>query len=263
MWKKRIKISIGVLTLIFLGVLAPDSRSQTEVIINDPERFSLSNPDGKKYEFVKTYVMALEYLYHNENAKDRAPVIGADNIQDIGVITDEQDRLINVNVNLRIARNLLKRFEETNNALINKVVKIFSAYVNKQVELNNMERLLVVTIREKLIEDTYDEGTLKWYFEELIDISKERKESSMRLLESSLIINKVLISHQFDQFGQPYKLGITQEERDSLISRLKIFEDPKFQGELRSGQTFLEASVSVIRQILEDTSWLALEYVSS
>jgi len=147
--------------------------------------------------------------------------------------------------------------------MINKVVKIFSGFVNKQVELNNMERLLVVTIREKLIEETYDEATLKWYFEEIVKISKERKESSMRLLESALIINKVLISHQFNQLGQPYKLGITQEQRFNLIKRLKIFEDPKFKGELRSGQTFLEASVSVIRQILEDTSWPASEYVSS
>jgi hypothetical protein len=143
--------------------------------------------------------------------------------------------------------------------MIKAVVEKFAAFADKQLELNNQERTLLETVRSRIIDERIDDALIKWYGESVTDISLRRKESSKELLESSLMVAKVLISHQFDASGRLYKLGVTREERRNLLSRLRLFGDESFKGEIRSGQTFLEASVSSIRQVLEDTAWPSSE----
>ena len=225
-------------------------------------KFSIGNPDGIKYEFVKTYIMALEYLYQNEKAEQRTAKITGSNIENVSALSDEQSRLVQANVNIRISRNLLDRYSATENGLVNKVVETYLRYAEKQLELNNQERTLIMTLKEKATSGTSDEAAAIWFSENIVDLSRQRKESSMDLLESSLMVNKVLISHRFNQHGELFQLGITREERRSLIRRLSAFREEGFDGGPRSGQTFLEASISAIRQLLEDRNWPASEEIS-
>jgi len=237
----------------------PQAKALAQMSSDTPSEIASRNPDGIKYDFVKSYIMALEYLYQNETSRKAAPVIGPKNIDNLNVLAKEQDRLISANVNLRIARNLLERFLKGNNGLIVKVIEIFSAYSDKQVELNNRERMVISVVLKSALLKNLKDFDYKWYSDNVEKIANERRESSMQLLESSLMVPKVLISQDYDNSGHFYKLGITKEERRNLIRRMRIFSDENFKGEVRSGQTFLEASVSAIREMLEDTTWSAQE----
>lgn len=227
-----------------------------EMIVDDPVEFTVNNPDGQKYEFVKAYIMGIEYIYQNEMVKKKVPAIDDNTLQDLRVVTKHKERLANANVNLRVARNLLKRFEKGNNALMIKVVMLFNEFVDDQVDLNNQERLFVTGLHESLINGSVSRFKRNWYVEGVQTLGEKRRDAFLKLLEASTLINKVLVSHEFDRQGHFYKLGITADERQALLNRVDHFEEEGFQGGPREGQTFLEASVTTIRQILEDKDWL-------
>ena len=63
-------------------------------------------------------------------------------------------------------------------------------------------------------------------------------------------------SDKADKYGELVNLGITSKERQKLIDQLNKLSTQK---KLKSGQSFLEGSLSTIREILEDSSWGTLD----
>lgn len=255
---KRSFLPVGTV-ILFCLLSSPIRLLSAQEISEESFQFSANNPDGQKYEFVKTYMMALEYIYQNELAEESAAPIDQEGLKNVQRLSNEKNRLAMANVNLRIARNLIEKFDKSRNGLVLRVIELFSQYVNEQASLNNQERLLVTIMYESALNNKVGRLKQRWYKDSATKIIDQRKKTSLNLLEASMLISKVLISHQFNQLGEFNKLGITREERQKLLSRLKVFDGDEFQGDPRAGQTFLQASVTSIRQILEDSNWAALD----
>lgn len=219
--------------------------------ISDKEQFLLNNPDGGKYAFVKDYLMGLTYLKASSvkfaNRQDElARIVLNDN-----EINAQVKFLIKDNIDWRIAKNLVQKYRLTNNGLMLKAVDLFVRLCNEQIEYNNQERALWNQFlrgdgasRDVMVNSVNFEVPLR-------NIETKRRESWQKLLEASVFVSKVLLSNQLDYRGEMTYLGITKEERVLLLDRLDGFPGEGFRGTMREGQTFLEASVSVIRETLE------------
>jgi len=244
---------------IFMAMFCFAAETSAQETAQDAARFALNNPDGKKYEFVKAYVMGLEYLYQNDRAKENAGPLSEGMFEDVDALSAAMNRLITANVNLRIARNLVGKFDRTDNGLILKVAQLFAQFANDQVSHNNEERALLIQIHDAALKGQLDEPLLRLFSEQTVKINEKRKEASLKLLEASTLVGKVLISHRMNALGQLSQLGITKDERRKLLDRFKTFEGEAYRGELREGQTFLQASVSAIRQVLDDSAYASLD----
>jgi hypothetical protein len=237
-----------VLTLGLSSSYATDS-------FDSNDKFSQFNPDGKKYEFVKTYLSSLSYLKLNadraaktldfsEAAMDEM-ALGRDIIKNI-----EQD-----SANLRVARNLLKKYAASDNRMIVKVVDLFVLMCEEQVQHNAVEQKLYLDLYDAKKKGRWHLFDKEKFARELKALVYHKKESSQKLLEASLLVSKILISSQADEYGEFIALGITAKERAKLLDKIKEFEGKGYKGKLRGGQTFLEGSVASIREVLEDESW--------
>lgn len=246
----RIKISL----LAVLFVLTT-SWVMGAFVTDDSNLFMANNPDGKKYEFVKNYLSSLSYFQLNDE-RERKQAGEAVGILDSPEKTEELVKsIIQQNANLRVARNLIKKYKSPENGLILKAVVLFMQVADEQIEFNNEERAML----ERVV-DVIKSGDIRVYdtpkfYKDQAKIAKQRKESFKKLLESSVLVSKILISNKPDKYGEFINLGITKDERKKLISKLnELFVGYKEVG-LKEGQSFLEGSVASIREILEDKSW--------
>jgi hypothetical protein len=243
---------ILTLSFIFLSV--------SLVFANDTVQFIQNNPDGGKYEFVRHYLQSLNYIFLNESRKSKTDLLS-------GKREGEQSKLYlqelnRDNVNLRVARNILKKYFSSPNPLMVKIADLFYSVCGKQIDLNNEEIALIERGASPakinpltILKGEQASGLLPGQEE----IGLKRKESLKTLLEASMLINKVLISNQPDQDGELVVLGITEPERRQLLQRLNDFPVNQSVNQVEQGQSFLEASVASIRGILEDKSWGTIE----
>ncbi len=225
------------------------------VLANDlytnPEKFKQYNPDGQKYEFVKTYIMGLGYLQQNaqrDNAARSAVFQKLKGKEKVAALI----RNLNLNnVNLRVARNLVKKYRASGNGLVVKSADLFERVCDEQIELNNQEK----TLLEKV--SAVDNAQMmkimnKKFYKDQRELGMQRKESLKKMLEGSMLMSKILISDKEDKYGELVRLGITSKERKKLIEQLdKLSKDKK----VKPGQSFLQGSIAAIREILEDQSW--------
>lgn len=217
------------------------------------------NPDGWKYEFVKNYLVSLTYLNQNAHRRQDSPSLNPDAPQDTEIIGILMDNLILDNVNLRIARNLLKRYYTPQNGLILKTADLFIKVCNEQIEFNNRERAHFAELYDMQIDGDLTGFDNDVFLKRNQSLAEERKASLKKLLEASMLIGKVLVSDEADSFGELVMLGITDEEREKLLDKLDKFQGEEFEGVVRDGQTFLQGSVAAIREVLEDVSWDTLD----
>jgi len=252
----RYKISIlsflSLLIAIFLSFPA-----YSYDFLYDIERMQKYNPDGDKYQFLKKYINCLEYLQTNEERRKTATSFTKSDWSDEQSQKQWRQHIIMDNANLRIARNLIKKYKTSNNGFILKTTELFMQFCNNLINLNNEERKTF----EDIIKNKSTFSDLKE--SDLINIQSElnnqRKNILKQLLESSMWTQKVLISSEPDRFGELMSLGVTARQRQRLINKLDDFKGKGFDGEVREGQSFLQASVSAIREMLEDTSWDSLD----
>ncbi|MBP9853648.1 MAG: hypothetical protein KBD53_02135 [Candidatus Omnitrophica bacterium] len=240
--------------MIFLSVFTPYSLVSAEQILGSTSKFKKENPDGRKYEFTRDYLTSLEYLKKNSEQYELTRKASAE-YKEEQRISALKTELIQNNVNLRVARNYLKKYHtQTNNGLMLNVSDIFTKVCDQLIELNNQEKILLDKMlafhkgsAEKVNMSTVEADRVKIY--------QSRKDSLKDLLKASILVTKVLVSNQENQNGTFNRLGITQEQRYKLLEKLNHFSEETYRGELRSGQTFLEGSVVTIREILEDYNY--------
>ena len=242
-------IAMVILMALFTSV----SSVSAQQMLGSSRKFKRTNPDIKKYEFVRDYISSLSYLKVNEDESKEINELAATETKEIDRIALLRDNLIRNNVNLRIARNYLKKHnKQKENGLILKVVDTFSKMCDDLIALNNQERNLLENLYYTQLKDEMDSFDRSAYERNQERIAAQRKTTSKKLLESSLFVTKVLISPQENYYGEFDRLGITQEERYRLLYKIDEFAEDGFKGELRAGQTFLQGSVVAIREILED-----------
>ena len=252
------KTSVCLVLACFIVVSLPAAAlSQTD--IRDPRLFKKFNPDGGKYKFVRDYLESLRYLA--QNAENDAAV--NEKLQDKGKSDQVKaltNNLIQNNFNLRIARNYLNHHnKDKKNGLILLATDQFKQVCDRLIDLNNKERALLEDYSRALKEGKGETFDLKQLAQNREAIQVQRKEAGQFLLETSVLVGKILVSNKQNYFGEFDTLGITQEERYALLRKLDEFKGKAFEGKARAGQTFLEASISTIRQILENYRYAALD----
>lgn len=240
----------AVLLMVFLSF---SSHAWSEEVMEDPVIFSRNNPDGEKYSFVKHYIMALEYYRDNEKLVGGLGVLSQEDLADDNLVRRQMDNLLRANTNLRVARNILGKYSGSRNALMRKIAGDFSAVCNDQIAINNQEREMwneLINSVKEIVLGFYDVGSFNQRYR---DLAEKRKTSLGGLLQASILSGKVLFSPKLNEYGHYGFLGISKDERFKLIKRLdEGFTGDNFKGELRDGQTFLEASVVSLREVLEN-----------
>lgn len=212
----------------------------------DKDKLIQNNPDGKKFQFVNTYIKALKYLHKNEE-RSKITINEGSGIENL---TYFRKQLAKDNVNLRIARNLLENYKTPDNPLILKVAHDFMEVCNQQVQINNDQGELL------RIFTTIEEGQNGYvnreeFFSRFSVYEEMRKDTFRQLLQASMLISKVLISNKTDSYGDLYAYGITSQQKTRLLDSIGDFYQDIYSGDLRTGQTFIQASFAAIRNSLE------------
>jgi len=216
--------------------------------------FHKYNPDGIKYKFVKDYLSALSYL-KSSFVKDIGAATDGKGKKNEDKVKSSIKKLTQDNVNFRIAKNFLDEYKHADNGLIVKVVDLFIQVCDEQIDINKRERQFIERLYEARQSQEPDMFNKREFIDEQLKLSKERRASWQDLLKASMLVKKVLISDTPDEFGEFVSLGITESQRQKLLNRLKEFGCKDCYGKMRAGQTFLDASIAAIREILEDTTW--------
>jgi len=79
------------------------------------------------------------------------------------------------------------------------------------------------------------------------------------LLKSSILVSRLLVSDKVNRYGEYAYLGVTDKQRKRLVEKLNEFDGKEYVGDLREGQSFLEGSIAVIRETLNDYNRLAVD----
>lgn len=245
--------------ILFFCVLVngQSSRVHAANAFSDPKQFIKNNPDGKKYEFVRDYIESLKFLKQNQNRAHsmlQKDYLKKDSGQKIEIL---KQNLVLDNFNLRVAKGLLRKYYTPENGLMLKATDTFNKMVDELADINNRESAqieILLSNKTKITPDliafenkSFAKTQNKW--------ALKRRETYRKLIQTALLIPDILVSSKPNEYGEFVTLGISKNERTKLLKQLDAFDGDKYRGDLRSGQTFLQASVSVIRKILEDDSW--------
>ena len=217
------------------------------------------NPDGNKYDFVKDYIFSLGYLKTNEERSSQISSMSFNDLDDVQKGRELINGFVQDNANIRVAKNLLKKYIAPENGLMLKVADLFAEVCDELVVVNKSERQLLEEFQEILEKHEMDDFDGNDFRDKQRKLASKRRNSLKKLFEASMLVTKVLISDKEDRFDQLTKLGITSKQKEKLLEKLDKFSGEDFNGELREGQSFLQGSITVIREVLMDTSWGLLE----
>lgn len=246
------------LLLLCICVVMVASAASAEMLGND-RKFRQYNPDWKKYEFTRDYLTSLGYIKKNYDRQDMIDLT-SDDPDVLNRIARMRDELIHENVNLRVARNYLKRYKnQARNGLMLKVSDLFAAVCDELIILNSGQRNLLEEMHALQRRGEMDGEAALGLEERQKRINRDRREALKRLLRASILVTKILVSPDQNYYGEFDRLGITQEQRYKLLDKIRNFDEDSYHGELRSGQSFLEGSVVTIREILEDYNYETID----
>lgn len=251
-------IRFNVWILFFFIAMPHFAYGRSMYIDPEVERYQEYNPDGKKYEFVRSYLNGLNYIYVNDLKNQENYELTFEYLENPSNLVKLRDDLVMNNINLRIARNFVKKYKNSENGLILKVTDVFVALCDSLIELNNQEKDYYNSLHQNMLNDDDFFMDRKEVSSWQQSINSQRKESMMRLLESSMLVAKVLVSSKADGYGELSYLAVTKDQKYNLLMLLDGFKGDDYQGALREGQSFLGGSISVIREILENKNYAVL-----
>jgi hypothetical protein len=248
--------SVVLIMSLFFGASA---QLEAAEIFSDTAEFIKNNPDGKKFEFVRDYLTGLKYLWLNDQRISESEAVVLNSPESSKKLKALIKNIHTSNLNIRTVRNLISDFRTPENGLILKVSDLFIKVCEEQVNLNNAEKSVLEEALVEIKRNGTASDVLQIIAQRRRALFSQRKESLKGMLEASFLVKKVLISNQTDRYGELVMLGITATERARLLAKLGEFSGENLKGELREGLSFVEGSVVVIRNILEDESWHNLD----
>jgi hypothetical protein len=235
---------------IICGVIAHPAHAGDE--------FSKNNPDIKKYEFARSYITALSYMKDIDDRWDKnAPK---------KFFADQKNKMILATINdlaldssdLLIIKNYLLKYMTSPNTLMRKIADIVVVASSREIAINHEEK----TLWEKWY-DLNAAGQATRSRE--IDFVKtqdylelRRKEADKNIIQASVLMTRLLISDE-NKNGRGHLLAITAQQRQKLLDKLDSFGRDTLDWGLKPGQSTLEASIAVIREILEDSIWISID----
>ena len=228
------------------------------VSVSAASNFAQMNPDVQKYEYARSFIASLKYIkavherWHKSN-----PSKDLKGSKDITLMRGYLSYLIKDNADLRISKNYLTAYLESPNALIRKSADMYILGCNTVIAIND---------KEKQIWDQWNAvksnglGTRRnetAFLDSQEILALKRKEAFKYIIRASIMLTKIIRSDKNkDESGKI--LAIKSDERKKLLKSLDDIGKANLDWGLKPGQSFQEASVSVIREILEDPIYKTL-----
>ena len=218
--------------------------------------FQRHNPDIGKYAFASSYISALGYVnsVHLRWKKNLPNKLYAGN--DLKIMRGYVVYLIKDNVDFRVARNFLSKYLHYENLLIRKTADTFIAACLTHIAINDKEKQIWdqwYAVKSNHLDTPANE---KAFIKTQKALSLKRKEADKTIVEASVLLANVLKSDRnADEKGR--LLAITSKEREYLLSRLDEFGRETLDWGLKAGQDPMQASIAVIREVLEDTIYIS------
>ena len=226
---------------------------------DDADEFKSHNPNGQKFEFVRSYVTSLGYFnkilirWQTENPREKYKGDQKKMMQAY------MDYLALDNSELRVAKNYLTKYLSSPNAMMRKVTDMYLSLCETQIDFNIKERgLWQDFIKGKSAQPDQAASLEKEFVAKQQQLVYERKENFKDLIVVSVLVSKVLM-HEDAEKEKSHQLAVTAKQREKLIAKLDDFARDNLDWGVKSGQTVLQASVAAIREVLEDPLWKSLE----
>ncbi len=210
------------------------------------------SPDGRKYEFTRDFISGLGYfkLVSDRHIKEGANAKYYTNRRDM--ITAFADNLFLDNTDLRIARNYVRKYTQTNNAFINKATEMYINVCISIIAINLEERKLLKDFNaNKRIEEVTNREWNQFLLQQK-DLSLKRKDALANLLGAAMIVGKALVSERIDEEGFSTFLSLTVRQKRDLISKINRISKEDIASGVQSGQSYVEASLAAILQPISD-----------
>lgn len=218
--------------------------------------FKKDNPDPGKYEFARSYISALSYFYAIDQRWTQNPPKKKFAGQDLKIIRRSMEYLVWDNADLRIAKNYMVKYLYVPNALMRKASDMMIAACYRDIALNNQEKRLWQDWLDKKFLRLAINQDERAFIKAQEALEHKRKESDKSIIEASILMTRVLLS-QDNPDEKGHRLAITSKERNQLVDHLDRFGRLVSDWGLKDGQTTLEASIAVIREVLEDSVWIS------
>ena len=219
--------------------------------------FAKLNPDGKKYEFGRSYITALSYLKNIDTRWDKNEPKKRFAGSEHDMIRANIDYLVKDNADLRITKNYLIKYIASSNALMRKAADVVVVACDRIIDINNKEKeLWSAWLITKTTGHANREKELI-FLRQQQDFSFKRKEVNKKIIEASILTANVLKSEDNDN-EKGNKLAITRTQRQRLLQKLDSFAKKDIDWGLKPGQRTISASIAVIREVLEDPLWISV-----
>jgi hypothetical protein len=182
------------------------------------------------------------------------------------LFADQKNKMILATINdlaldssdLFIIKNYLLKYLTSPNKLMRKVADIVVVSISHEIAINHQEKALW--------EKWYDLNTAGQatrpkeiiFVKNQYSLELRRKEADKEIIQASVMMTKVLISDK-NKNGKGRLLAITAQQRQKLLDKLDSFGRDTLDWGLKPGQRTLEASIAVIREILEDSIWISID----
>lgn len=221
------------------------------------QEFKTNNPDRGKYEFAVSYIAALGYFNTIERRWKKSPNRKFPG-NDVALMRSYVEYLIKDNADIRIAKNYLIKYLQSPNALIRKTSDMFIAACQRLIAINDKEKEIWDQWYAVKSNNMGNKANERAFIKAQQELSYLRKSANNSIVEASVLLVKVLKSERNkDERGRI--LALTNKERDKLIKNLDAYAKDMLEWGLKPGQGHVEASVGVLREILEDSIYTTIK----
>jgi hypothetical protein len=222
------------------------------------DEFKKNNPDIQKYEFARSYITSLSYMkqiYDRWNEDAPKKLFAQQRVKMIRSILND---LALDDSDLRIIKNYLVKYLGYPNMLMRKVADMVVVATNQEISVNNEEKLLWDKWYGLLATGQATRAKEIEFVKAQYSLELKRKEADKDIVKASVLMTKVLISDK-NKNGRGHILAVTAVQRQKLLDKLDSFGSDTLDWGLKPGQRTLEASIAVIREILEDSIWISID----
>ena len=219
--------------------------------------FKANNPDGGKYEFLRSYIAALSYISNIDQRWSKKPPKTVYAGDDIRVVRGHIAYLTMDNADLRITKNYLEKYLDAPSPLMRKIADMVTLACNRVITINDQEKILWQQwLALKLGGGATPQAERKFIADQQKAAFRHKEEDKNIIRASQLAATLAKSAGNADERG--HKLALTRAQREKLIDRLDAFAKDVLDWGLKPGQRTLQASVAVLREVLEDPVYTGL-----
>jgi len=241
-----------LLVLLVIGgvMLAPFSHAADD--------FRKNNPDVMKYEFARSYITALGYMkeIHDRWVKSVARKF-PDKQKNKMILATINDLSLD-STDLFIIKHYLLKYLISPNMLIRKVADMVVVATSEEIVINHEEKTLWQKWYDLTLAGQASRSKEKDFVREQYSLELQRKEADKEIIKATIMMTKVLKSEE-NRNSKGHLLAITAQQRQKLLDKLDSYGSDTLDWGLQTGQSTLDGSIAVIREILEDSIWISLD----